>query len=449
VGLNGKIATGTLILAVGAGVAYAVQRPSDPSPQGEDRAEAPVSPEDGARNVWEVPLQPDKPDGYDGRPGAHRTPLRQDLTTVRLERLDDGRHAVRLRGETAGDTPSPGLDAIDLRPFIPRVPALAAGNAVLSRVALIQHELNRNQTTYDDPNVDARMWVANNCLKQGLWEVGLEEPADDGMTATFHAWFEFPKAEYARLFAEVNDMPYAEAEALLVDYADLDDLELPLGDLRTVLHEEPLAPFKAHLDDEVERLPEQDKKALLVFNEGIRTYRDWSDPGQQPIRTAKFDEPGFYNSEDAMEFDLRWLAEPEGITWRRVESPRVDPELWELEVTYGNGHRLIVGDVAMAELPARSDAPQAESDTLRLTFGVSTPEIYARPEERADELPAPRPNYLLLLDAEGRHIDNHHAGMDRAYLWREQGDPDRLHLWLVGFERIMLLSHLTMPWPGG
>jgi hypothetical protein len=127
----------------------------------------------------------------------------------------------------------------------------------------------------------------------------------------------------------------------------------------------------------------------------------------------------------------------------------VDDEMWELEITYANGHRMIVGDSAMADMPTHAEPPEDDADTLRLTFGISTPEIYADPALRADELPAPRPNYLLLLDENGHHVDNHHAGMDRVYLWREAADPGRLHLWLVGFERIMLLSHLTVPWPAG
>jgi hypothetical protein len=96
----------------------------------------------------------------------------------------------------------------------------------------------------------------------------------------------------------------------------------------------------------------------------------------------------------------------------------------------------------------RSEKPADDGDALRLTFGIGTPDIYASAEDRARELAAEVPSYLLLLDAKGANVDNHRAGLDRIYLWRETGAPGRLHLYLVSYERILLAAHYSLPWQG-
>ena len=60
--------------------------------------------------------------------------------------------------------------------------------------------------------------------------------------------------------------------------------------------------------------------------------------------------------------------------------------------------------------------------------------------ERASELAEDRPRYLMLLDPQGNHIDNHLTGVDGVYVWREAGDPGLLHVWLVGYERIAFVA---------
>src|SRR3954454_2806977 len=135
-----------------------------------------------------IPVKPDVPSGYPGRVGRFETPLRQDLTSLQLTGLGEGRYALRFSG-----TETPALPEIDLRPFIPRVPLLAKGDPSLTRIALIQRELNRNQTRYPAPGRPETVFVANNCLKSGLWEIGLDRQDAQGTSTYYHGWFTFPK----------------------------------------------------------------------------------------------------------------------------------------------------------------------------------------------------------------------------------------------------------------
>jgi hypothetical protein len=49
-----------------------------------------------------------------------------------------------------------------------------------------------------------------------------------------------------------------------------------------------------------------------------------------------------------------------------------------------------------------------------------------------------------LRSVKGYHIDDHMTGVDCIYAWRDA--QDLLHLWLVGYERIALVAHLSARW---
>jgi hypothetical protein len=391
----------------------------------------------------EAAVQPDVPSGYPDRVGRFETPLRQDLTSLRLTSLGQGQYALRFSSGTA----APLLPEIDLRPFIPRIPLLAKGDPGLTRIALIQRELNRIQTRYPAPGRPETVFVSNNCLKSGLWEIGLDRKDDKGALTYYHGWFTFPKAEYAKLFETLNGIPYAAVAADLDDYPKLDGIPVPLARMRSVVRDIPVPAVDAHLGEPVDRFSEQERKAKLVLAPAVRTYGDWAAADRQPVVTAKFSEPGFYNSKDPMRFDLTWLGSPVEAHWRWVRSAGFSDELPELELRYGNGYRLVLADSRLAGLPARGAKPGDEAGLLHVTFGIGTPEIYADADERLRELGSDRPAYLFLLDAKGDLVDNHHAGLDRVYLWREAGSPDRLHLYLVSYERIAIVGHLSFAWP--
>jgi hypothetical protein len=392
----------------------------------------------------EILVKPDVPSGYPDRVGRFETPLRQDLTSLQLTRLGQGRYGLRF----SSGTEAPALPEIDLRPFIPRVPLLAKGNAELTRIALIQRELNRNQTRYPAPGRPETVFIANNCLKSGLWEIGLDRKDGQGTLTYYHGWFTFPKTEYARLFEALNGAPYSAVAADLENYPKLDGLPVPLDRLRSVVSDVPVPAVDTHSGELIDQFSEQARKSKLVLSPAVRTYGDWPASDRQPVVLAKFSEPGFYNAKDPMRFDLGWLAHPAGAHWRWVKSSQLSSGFPEIELRYKNGYRILLASDRLAELPARTAKPGDEADLLHLTFGIGTPEIYSNVEERARELETERQDYLFLLDGNGNHVDNHHAGLDRIYLWREAGDPGRLHLYLVSYERIALVSHLSLPWSG-
>ncbi len=417
--------------------------------------QAPV--DDRAEPDGWIALQPDVPGGYPDRVGAFRTPLLQDVRKIRFRRGANGKFQVDVGDSEHGIA----LTGVDLRPFVARLPAAGASDPVVRRVALTQAELNRNQTTYPTKDDDRTVWIANNCLKRGLWEVGINEQVGGKAVTVFHAWFEFPEELYSEVYQEVNQSDAAMEKNWLNHYPKLDGFEFPLGKLRTVARE-PGGSSRAVLraDAPIRQFGEQRKKAPLLLNQGLEVYGDFSRAEHQPIRTAKFEEPGFYSTREPMEFDLRWLSGDTTSTVRMVqplmESQRSPALQQEVEVRFSNGYRLILGSSRLEGLVARAEEPTLQKDTLALTFGIGTPSIYATASQREAEFAAHNIEYLMLLDGKGNHLDNHTIGLDRVYLWKEARkrsivsgvvgvwEPERIHLLLVGYERTMLVADIVV-----
>ncbi len=393
---------------------------------------------------YTISVKLEEPGGYAGNPSSLLTPLRQDLTEITLHRREDGKYDIKLGPDAAG----PSLEAIDLKTFIPRIPSLAAGNKALTREAISQREFNRNETRYGPTAGTDDFRIANNCLRAGLWEVMLAKKQESGLAMNYHGWFTFPKQEYARLFEEVNGVSLAKYDEFVATYPAMGGFRIDLTSLRKLDGEVPAIPVVTRRDQAALRLSEQQRKAKLVLTPGIANYGDFFASDKQPVQMAKFAEPGYYNPAEPMKFDLTWIAKPIHATWGAVHSKGNGTRMNEVQIAFENGYRLVIGDAGLGTLAARAEPPKSDGDALKLTFGIGTPEIYLSGADRAKEYAEPRDNYLLLLDADGKVVDNHLGGIDRAFLWRESGATDTLHVMLIGYERIAIVSDLTLPWRG-
>jgi hypothetical protein len=385
---------------------------------------------------WTVPIRIEEAGGYAANPSTLSLPLRQDLTEARIQRLSSGRHSIALVG---GPQPLE-LSEVDLGLLVPRVPAYVRGNDDLARFTLFQREFNRNEVKFGAAGTVADFKLANNCLRTGLWEVLLDVAGEKGNALNFHGWFTFPAEEYARLFELGTGRSLEACNRLVAEYPSIDGMAAPLDALREVTAER-RARVQVYADEVPVRFGEQKRKAKLILTTGLERYADFVAADEQPFRVARFEEPGFYDPTKPVEFDLRWLAQPAGATVREVRVGTTAAT--EVEIAFAGGRRIVLGDRDLAHLPARDAAPDDDKHTLRLTFGIGTPDIYATRAEREAEVAAERPNWLMLLGPDGRHVDNHQAGVDRVFCWNEAGKL--LHVYLVGYERTAVVAHLAVP----
>jgi hypothetical protein len=396
----------------------------------------------GGDRRWNVDVRVEEPSGYADNPSTLAPPLRQDLNKGAIALHEDGRFDLELgSGEKAV-----ALRGADLSLLVPRLPAYVGKDPNLVAYAALQREFNRNEVKFGAvPGAD-EFRVANNCLKQGLWEVMLDTKTDKGTAMSFHGWFAFPADGYAQVFEKANGVPFESVRKVMESYPKIDGMPAPLGELRKVESEtKGLAPV-ALLDEPVARFGEQKRKQKLLFDEKVTTYRDFCDEKKQPVRTAAFVEPGLYDKKQPVSFDLRWLASPKEAVRRRAKTVVGGTGVDELEIVFANGNRLVVADRDLGTMAPLAAAPDQDKDLLRLTFGIGTPDIYAAIADRSKEIAEARPNWVFLLDQDGKNVDNHKTGVDRVFVWREEGAAPKLHLYLVGYERIAVVGHLTVPW---
>jgi hypothetical protein len=396
----------------------------------------------GGETRWKVAIRPEEPAGYPDNPSTLATPMRQDLSSASLLVHDDGRFDLELG---SGDA-AVALRGADLALLVPHLPAYVGKDENLIAYAALQREFNRNEVKFGPVAGADEFRLANNCLKQGLWEVMLDKKTDKGNAMFFHGWFPFPADGYAKVFERVNNVPYEDCRKVIESYPKIDGMPAPLDALRSVSSEtKGLVPV-ALLDEAVVKFGEQKRKSKLLLNEGIANYRDYTDEGKQPIRTAAFVEPGLYDSKQPVSFDLRWLASPKEAVRRKTKTVVGGVAVDEVEIRFANGSRLVVADRDLSTMAALAAAPDNDKDLLRLTFGIGTPDIYATIADRTKEVAESRPNWVFLLGADGKNIDNHKTGVDRVFLWREEGKAPKLHLYLVSYERIAIVGHLVVPW---
>ena len=391
---------------------------------------------------WNLAVRQEEPTGYPGNPSTLAAPLRQDLGSATLIAKDDGRFDLELGSGSSAIA----LRGADLALLVPRLPAYVGKDENLVAYAALQREFNRNEVKFGAVTGADEFRLANNCLKQGLWEVMLDKKTDQGTAMTFHGWFPFPADGYVKVFERVNGVPYEGCRKVMESYPKIDGMPAPLDALRKVESEKKGLVPVALLDEPVVRFGEQKRKAKLLLTEGIASYRDYTDEKKQPIRSASFVEPGLYDAKQPVSFDLRWLASPKEAIRRKAKTATGGTAVDEVEIVFANGYRLVVADRDLSTMPALAAAPDADKDLVRLTFGIGTPDIYATAAERTKEVAESRPNWVFLLGADGKNVDNHKTGVDRVFLWREEGKAPKLHLYLVGYERIDVVGHLTVPW---
>jgi len=73
------------------------------------------------------------------------------------------------------------------------------------------------------------------------------------------------------------------------------------------------------------------------------------------------------------------------------------------------------------------------------------PPFFQSYEELEKNPPHQSPYISVLLDAEGRWIDHHSFAIDGPVLHRDEKDPNRLHAYLLSYERHSLIAHFVIP----
>ncbi len=377
-----------------------------------------------------------------------------------LEQLDGTRFRFLL--QPVGPQAAPiELTDVDLAHFVAAVPSWARTDADLTKIGLIDREWNRQQVKFarHSPHVRvhdggdgfeqralSRVDLARNCLNAGLWELLLFTTEDGEDRVYEHLWFTFPLGIYKQLFERVNGLSYWSYWWSLEHWIDPSGTPIRLDRLRTVEREQ-----RIHVtvlwDEPVAAQGEQVSKRKNILTPVAATYRDWY---RGPVRFASFIPPGRYSRSRPRDTELHYLAELTGVILREVKLPGHGKRLFEIEFAFrspktGETTRLTLGGLDWASIPVAS--PEQYARGWQVPLGIGNPGFFESYEEAVANPPTRRTFYGFHLDAQDRWLDHHAIGVDGPVLHWDAHEPDRLHVYLLSYERHTVLNHyiLTLP----
>lgn len=344
------------------------------------------------------------------------------------------------------------LNNIDLSTWVPSIPDKFQENNYLTQISLVNQEWNRNQVAFcgneffTDFSKIKRIDLARNCLNSYLWEVLVYTEEGKRILPYAHGWFNFPKQVYQELFFDINQRPFdefaeyleqwkspeskeikreairKEIEAMPVDYEDLSDGMYPLSGERAKKLGEILAP--------------------KVFS----TMRDLQ---TDSTLFATFVPPGVYNKSSPRKTELGRIFYLDTVMLRKSEQAENDILLHEIEMTFSDKRRtritkLIIGGLDFAELKELDEKDAHNGWQNSMGFGNHT--FYENYSEHIKATPKSNPYYSYLADENDKWLDNHDIGIDGPLLHFDNKSKNKLHIWLLSFERHALVGHYALEW---
>ncbi|MBI1833194.1 MAG: TVP38/TMEM64 family protein [Planctomycetes bacterium] len=351
---------------------------------------------------------------------------------------------------------------VDVSLMTPGLPEWTKSDPGLRRIALTDRQWNRQQVRFDpaSPQVEIeggdgfekkRLFsaeLAKNCLNAGLWEILLFVEEDGKKALYYHGWFTFPLGHYKGIFEHNTGLAYWQHWHYLEHWVDPAGIALGMDDLRTVQRERAVDVTDL-VDEPIFAAGEQRGKTRIMLAPNVIRWKDFSDG--RKIRFATFLPPGRYSVNHPWKNEFWRLERLDKAIWRDIRSPAGKLHLHELEFVFESSKlagqcRFLIGGVNLAELPKL--APVDYPKGLYMPMGIGIPPFAQSYADLQKHPPHRSPFYCLMLDEADRWINHHEVAVDGPVAHRDRDDPERLHVYLLSYERHTLLKHLIVRLPG-
>ncbi len=349
---------------------------------------------------------------------------------------------------------------VDVSLLTPSLPEWTKADAGLRRIALTDRQWNRQQVKFDlksDVEISGgdgfekdnlfSAELAKNCLNAGLWEILLFTKGPAGKQLYYQGWFTFPLGHYGRLFERNTGLKFNDHWYYLEHWFDPAGTVMNLDGLRRVTSEVD-AETKF---DPTERLilgGEQVRKRRTTTATNVVKWQDFFDG--RSVTFASFIPPGRYSSRHPHGNDFARMDRFKKAIVRTITSPASPTPLHEIELQFECSHapsvcRFFVSGLDVTSIP---QLPIADySNGLYMPMGIGIPPFSQSYADLLKRPPAQSPFFSLLLEADNRWIDHHALGIDGPVLHRDPDNPQRLHLYLLSYERHSLIGHFVIDLP--
>ena len=348
------------------------------------------------------------------------------------------------------------LFEIDLMEFIPTIPEYVRNDEYMSLISIVNQEWNRNQVKWQDEQLKTashaefcvvngekvtRMDVARNCLNSYLWEVFLYADVEGSNKVFYHGWFDFPKDLYHELYAKRNGKKFEEVADFLENWKNPPSEKINLSALRSVISK--VNPSYSNESDVMYPLAGERKKKQI----GIVTPTEvtkMSDFYTDASTFATFSPPGFYNRADPRTTELGRFQNLETVAYLKTKTNLGDRSEFHFNYSDDQGRKtqFIIGGFDLTKLP-RLSTEEANSGH-QFPMGIGNHPFYEDYVMHEGQCSLTNPNFGVLLDENGNWLDSHYIGIDGPLLHLDKDDPNKLHVWILSFERHALIAHYVL-----
>lgn len=348
---------------------------------------------------------------------------------------------------------------VDAGLMTPSLPEWTKGKKGIQRVALNERQWNRQQVSFGgvgSPHLEVtggdgfearRLHSAElvkNGLNAGLWEVMLYTQEGGEKALYYQGWFSLPLGHYWSLFEKESGLSYWRHFYYLEHRCEPDGVAIKLEDLRTVLREVTV-PCGYSPDEAAFAAGEQSRRRRTLMADNVRMWKDFFDG--RSIRFAAFVAPGRYTFQTTHGNQYLRMNQFDRALVRDIRSPADNEGRSEIELQFSSTHapgkcRFLVSGFRWDRLPRLGieDYPKG----LYYPMGIGVPPYNQNYDDLLAAPPQRSPYFSLMLDEAGEWINHHKLGIDGPILHRDAQNPNRVHLYLVSYERHTLLGHWTI-----
>ena len=347
------------------------------------------------------------------------------------------------------------LENFQLDEFIPTVPIhFSRKDEYLNCITLVNQEWNRNQVRLssaefktNNPEI-SRIDISRNCLNAYLWEIIAYTEEDGEELPIYHGWFDFPQQLYASLFEEKNDLAYGNYREPLEHWEDPENKTFDESILRTIVGKKEIS-FK----DESDKMyplkgARLKKRKEIIHPEEFETMRELQ---SDDTKFATFSPPGIYNKQDPRNTELGRIYKLENIEVNKTECPSNNERLKEIVFSFFDRDnerqtKLIIGGLDFDQFPKLS-VEQANKG-WKNSMGFGNHPFYEDYKEHLSWKLSEACYYGYLTNDKDEWLNSHHIGIDGPMIHWDDKIENRLHVWLLSFERHALVGHYVIDFLG-
>lgn len=375
---------------------------------------------------------------------------------------DDGSHFTLtfLPGNPSSATII--FNNIDAALMTPSISSWVKNNPDLIRISLTDRQWNRQQVIFDVNNhalevkggngVEKTQLVtaelAKNCLNAGLWEILLYCKENDKKKLIYQGWFTFPLGYYKEVFEQNTGLAYRNSWYYLEHWFYPKGTKVQFDALREITLSYPV-PLHYDLNELAIASGEQiNKKKNIISDHAIHRFQDYY---KDSVAFSTFLPPGIYRKDKPWNNEFWQIHEPTSAVINEIHSPAApNKSLQEIVIHYMNEDNqpssFYVSGFELTQLP-HLDINDYAKGALYL-MGIGTAPLRENYTSLINNPPEKSPSFSVLVNEKDEWINHHEVAIDGSILFLDKNYPNRLHLFLVSYERHAVVAHYWMELPG-